>query len=144
MRTISTWKRMTPTLTRISNNKMMRMQSWEIQRGRVLGPAPFLIAGIVNVTPDSFFDGGEHFGPDKGIGHARELLAHGAEILDIGGESTRPGAENVPAERELDRVLPVVEAVCRELKDIGSKSVVSVDTYKAEVAARSIEAGPGL
>lgn len=94
--------------------------------------------GVVNVTPDSFSDGGQWFEPDAAIAHGRELLEQGADILDVGGESTRPGAERPSIEEELRRVLPVVEA----LSVLGA--FVSVDTMRAEVAARALTAGAAL
>jgi len=98
-----------------------------------------LVMGIVNVTPDSFSDGGLYLDASKAVEHALQLLDEGAEILDIGGESTRPGAraEAVSAQQELDRVLPVIEKVKRARPD----AVVSVDTYKAAVARACVEAG---
>jgi dihydropteroate synthase len=94
--------------------------------------------GIVNVTPDSFSDGGLFLDADAAIAHGRELLAEGADILDIGGESTRPGAESVDADEELRRVLPVVEALAAD----GAR--VSIDTTKADVARRALEAGASI
>ncbi|TDE94331.1 dihydropteroate synthase [Occultella glacieicola] len=91
--------------------------------------------GVVNVTPDSFSDGGQWFEQDVAIAHGRHLLAQGADILDIGGESTRPGAERVSLAEELQRVVPVVEALA------ASGSVISVDTMRAEVAEAALEAG---
>jgi dihydropteroate synthase len=93
------------------------------------------IMGIVNVTPDSFSDGGEFIEAAAAIAHGRRLAAEGAEILDVGGESTRPGAAEVPAREELDRVLPVVEALS------GRGHTVSIDTSKARVADRALAAG---
>ncbi len=93
-----------------------------------------LIMGIVNVTPDSFSDGGRFLRTDAAIAHARQLIADGADIIDIGGESTRPGAEPVTVDDELARVIPVIEAVCNE-------ATVSVDTMKAEVARAAVAAG---
>ncbi|WP_408897863.1 dihydropteroate synthase [Nocardioides sp. R1-1] len=94
-----------------------------------------LVMGVVNVTPDSFSDGGRYDDPARAVAHGRALLAQGADILDVGGESTRPGATRpVPAE-ELDRVVPVIEALAAD----GAR--VSVDTMRAEVAARAVEAG---
>jgi dihydropteroate synthase len=94
--------------------------------------------GIVNVTPDSFSDGGRFFSLDDAVAHARRLRAEGADILDVGGESTRPqGATSVDVAEELRRVLPVVRAVADALPDV----VLSVDTVKAEVAARVLDAG---
>jgi dihydropteroate synthase len=95
----------------------------------------FRIMGIVNVTPDSFSDGGEWFERDAAIAHGRSLADEGAAILDVGGESTRPFADPVPADEELRRVLPVVEALA------GSGVQVSVDTMKLEVARAAIQAG---
>jgi len=95
-----------------------------------------LIMGILNVTPDSFSDGGRYVDLDRAVAHARELVEAGADILDIGGESTRPGSAPVEAAEELDRVLPVIRALAGECK-----VPLSIDTYKAEVADRAIEAG---
>ncbi|WP_134685189.1 dihydropteroate synthase [Brevibacillus migulae] len=95
-----------------------------------------LIMGILNVTPDSFSDGGRYVDLDQAVAHARELVAAGADILDIGGESTRPGSAPVEAAEELDRVIPVIRALAGECK-----VPLSIDTYKAEVADRAIEAG---
>ncbi|MFB6135135.1 MAG: dihydropteroate synthase [Halobacteriaceae archaeon] len=96
------------------------------------------VMGILNVTPDSFHDGGEHATPDSALDRAEEMVAAGADIVDVGGESTRPGAEPVPAETERDRVVPTVEALADE--DV----LVSVDTRKAEVARAALEAGADL
>jgi dihydropteroate synthase len=98
--------------------------------------------GVVNVTPDSFSDGGLFFEPGAAVAHGLELVAEGADILDIGGESTRPGAEPVAQERELRRVLPVVEGLAAEL---GSRAAtLSIDTSKAAVARAALHAGAGL
>ncbi len=94
--------------------------------------------GILNVTPDSFSDGGEHLAFDAAIAHGRRLLAEGADIIDVGGESTRPGAERAPVDVELGRVLPVI----RELAACGA--TVSVDTMRAQVAAEAVAAGAAL
>lgn len=95
------------------------------------------IMGVVNVTPDSFSDGGLFFDIDRAIARGHELAELGADIIDVGGESSRPGAAPVPAEEELRRVIPVV-------KELSKSYRVSVDTFKAEVAARSVEAGATL
>jgi dihydropteroate synthase len=94
--------------------------------------------GIVNVTPDSFSDGGLFLDAEAAVAHGHELAWQGAEILDVGGESTRPGAEAVTAEEELARVAPVVEALAREE---GAGVPVSIDTSKAAVAAAALDAG---
>ncbi|WP_052111971.1 dihydropteroate synthase [Knoellia subterranea] len=94
--------------------------------------------GVVNVTPDSFSDGGEWFEPEAAIAHGRELLAAGADLIDVGGESTRPGAERPPVEEELRRVVPVVRALAAE------GAAVSIDTMRASVAGAALEAGAAL
>ncbi len=100
-----------------------------------LGADDTLVMGVLNVTPDSFSDGGEHYRLADALAHGRHLIAQGADIVDVGGESTRPGAPRVDEEEELRRVLPVVEALAAE------DAVVSVDTMRASVAAASVEAG---
>jgi dihydropteroate synthase len=98
---------------------------------------PFRVMGVLNVTPDSFSDGGSFLDAEAAVARARELVAEGADILDVGGESTRPGAEPVSAEEELRRVLPVLEAIAAE--ELGAE--VSIDTSKASVARAAIAAG---
>ena len=111
---------------------------WQIA-GRVLSTADHtLVMGILNVTPDSFSDGGDYIDPGLAVTHGLELWNEGADIVDVGGESTRPGAAAVPTEEELRRVTPVIS----ELAAAGV--VVSVDTSKAEVAAAAIEAGAAI
>lgn len=97
-----------------------------------------LVMGIVNVTPDSFSDGSLHFEPAKAIAHAEALLREGADILDIGGESTRPGADPVPEDEELKRVLPVIHA----MRDAGVP--LSIDTFKPAVMRRVLDAGADM
>jgi dihydropteroate synthase len=94
------------------------------------------IMGVVNVTPDSFSDGGRWLDPEAAIAHGLQLEAEGADILDIGGESTRPGGEPVPVEEELRRVIPVVTALARE-----ARVPISIDTRSAEVMRRAAQAG---
>jgi dihydropteroate synthase len=96
-----------------------------------------LIMGVVNVTPDSFSDGGLHIDAEKAVVRAEQLLDEGAAIIDVGGESTRPGAEPVSEDEERQRVLPVV----RDLKRRRPEAVVSVDTYRASVARAAVEVG---
>lgn len=95
--------------------------------------------GILNVTPDSFSDGGVFLGPDAALRQAERMVAEGAAIIDIGGESTRPGARPVSATEELDRVLPVIEALHRDFE-----IPLSIDTSKAEVMEAAVAAGVGL
>jgi dihydropteroate synthase len=99
-----------------------------------------LLMGVLNVTPDSFSDGGRHLDPEVAVARAREVVAEGAEIIDIGGESTRPGSDPVPAEAEAERVVPVI----RRLREAGLAAPVSVDTRKAAVARAAVAAGAGL
>lgn len=94
-----------------------------------------LVMGVVNVTPDSFSDGGDWLDPDKAVKHGIELVTQGADIIDVGGESTRPGAQRVPAAEELNRVLPVVTALAH------AGAYVSIDTMRAEVASSALAAG---
>jgi dihydropteroate synthase len=94
--------------------------------------------GVVNVTPDSFSDGGRWFGADAAVQHGLELMAQGADIIDVGGESTRPGAQRIPADEELRRVKPVITELVR------AGAVVSVDTMRAQVAQWAVEAGVSL
>jgi dihydropteroate synthase len=94
--------------------------------------------GIVNVTPDSFSDGGQHLSTATAITHARQLIVDGADILDIGGESTRPGATLVSEQEEMDRVLPVIEGLC----DVAVP--LSIDTYKPSVMRAAINAGASM
>jgi dihydropteroate synthase len=101
---------------------------------------PFQLMGIVNVTPDSFSDGGSFLDAGSAIAHGLQLVGEGAAILDIGGESTRPGAAPVPEAVELERVLPVIEG----LRDAGCHAELSVDTSKAAVASAALAAGASL
>lgn len=96
-----------------------------------------LIMGILNVTPDSFSDGGQYVNREAAVQHALQMVADGADIIDIGGESTRPGHEPVSQEDELNRVLPVIQAIHQAAPHI----VISIDTYKAEVARQALVAG---
>ncbi|WP_028708808.1 dihydropteroate synthase [Propionicicella superfundia] len=104
----------------------------------VFAAGPTRVMGILNVTPDSFSDGGRWTDLDRAVAHGRELVAAGAAIVDVGGESTRPGAERPSAAEELRRVLPVVEALAAE------GTVVSVDTMRADVAAAAVAAGAAI
>lgn len=123
-----------------------RSLPWKIG-DKVLPCKTPLIMGIVNVTPDSFFDGGKHNKPDAAYEHALMLLEQGAEILDVGGESSRPGSAPVSLQEELDRVCPVVERLAERAKSgysSGGKPrefYISVDTVKAKVAAETMKLG---
>jgi dihydropteroate synthase len=112
-----------------------RPLEWHLPR-QVVRLARPLVMGIVNVTPDSFSDGGRHATSAAAIAHGLRLVEQGADLLDIGGESTRPGAQPVPPDEELRRVLPVVEALTRQVA-----VPLSVDTFKAAIARQALEAG---
>jgi dihydropteroate synthase len=103
---------------------------------RVLGPDPVLM-GVLNVTPDSFSDGGEVFSKEVAAARAGAMLEEGAEIIDVGGESTRPGSDPVSPEEEARRVIPVVQGILAEHPD----TIVSIDTYRSETAGSALEAG---
>lgn len=95
-----------------------------------------IIMGILNATPDSFSDGGRFNDMNRAVEHAQEMVENGADIIDVGGESTRPGFAAVSAEEELERVIPIIQAIAKHVK-----VPISIDTYKAEVARQAIEAG---
>ena len=107
--------------------------------GRVLKLDRTRVMGIVNVTPDSFSDGGDHASTDAAVAHALKLAEAGADLLDIGGESTRPGAQEVSLEEELRRVVPVIERLARQ-----TGLPISVDTCKPEVMRAAVQAGAGM
>jgi len=101
-------------------------------------PGRALVMGVLNVTPDSFSDGGRWFDHERAVKHARQLVADGADLVDVGGESTRPGATRPTAEEELDRVMPVVSALA------AAGTLLSIDTMRAEVASAAVAAGAVL
>ncbi len=99
-----------------------------------------IIMGVLNVTPDSFSDGTKYLDPDLAVNHAIQMLSEGADIIDVGGESSRPGADPVSVEDELHRIIPVIE----RLRMIAPEALISVDTYKAETARQAIAAGANI
>ncbi len=107
--------------------------------GKLLDLSAFQVMGILNVTPDSFSDGGQFNHIDKALLHAEKMLKNGATIIDVGGESTRPGAKSVPLQEELDRVIPIIEKINQQL-DV----VISIDTSKPQVMLEAKNAGAGL
>lgn len=111
--------------------RIIKVKDKEIEIGKRT-----LVMGILNVTPDSFSDGGDFFDITKAIEHAKEMVRDGADIIDVGGMSTRPGHEDVPIEEEIRRVVPIIEKLSKEL-DV----LISVDTYRWEVALKALEAG---
>ena len=112
--------------------------TWYVKGGRALKtPSPFGVMGIVNLTPDSFYDGGVHHMPPAGLEHALTLLEQGADILDLGAESSRPGAAELPPDEEIQRLAPVLMGLRRQ----APWATVSVDTYHAATAAAVLEQG---
>ena len=112
---------------------------WRIAGRNIDVSARGIVMGVLNVTPDSFSDGGEYFSTDNAVKHGLQMAAEGARIIDVGGESTRPGAEPVSAEEEADRILPVLEKL-RAQSDV----FISVDTSKAVVADAALDAGASI
>lgn len=112
---------------------------WSTARGSLSVTRP-LVVGILNVTPDSFFDGGRHDAPAAALARAEQMIADGAAILDIGGESTRPGAQPLDAATEIQRVVPLVAALNRRWPEVP----LSVDTMKADVARAALQAGAAI
>ena len=97
------------------------------------------VMGILNITPDSFSDGGRFFQCDQALKRAEAMIAEGADLIDIGGESTRPGYRQIPLEEEIRRIVPVIERIRKELDP-----VISVDTYRSQVAEAALEAGADM
>jgi dihydropteroate synthase len=130
---------------------MMGARLWKIGGDMVDLSRRGMIMGVLNVTPDSFSDGGEYFSVEKAVERGLQIAADGAQIIDVGGESTRPGAEPISAEEELRRVIPVIEKL-RAKVDIRSTSLrfaqekffISIDTSKAEVAKAALDAGASI
>lgn len=115
----------------------MAMEPWQLASGRALSLDRPRLMAILNVTPDSFYDGGRFADADAALRRALTMLGEGADILDIGGESTRPGAQGVGAEEQIRRTVPVIEAIARERPD----AIMSIDTTKAAVAQAALNAG---
>ncbi len=120
-------------------NPVAARPQWRTGRG-VLEISKPCVMGILNITPDSFWDGGQHASVTAALHHAERLVREGADIIDVGGESTRPGAQPVPATDEIARVEPVVAAIAREFP----QQLISVDTVKSEVARACAQAGAAI
>lgn len=115
-------------------------RNWHIAGGHTLPIGErTLVMGVLNVTPDSFSDGNQFFAPDKALAHAEQMIGEGADIIDVGGESTRPGGTPVTAAEEIERVVPVIEQLARR-----SAIPISIDTTKAEVARAALDAGAAI
>lgn len=119
---------------------MSNMQKWHIKGGESIQLAPFFLVGILNITPDSFYDGDKYFIPEQAIEHACKLKKDGANMLDIGAESSRPGSEPISAQDELQRLTPIFNQLQEKQLDIP----ISVDTYRADTAAYCLEHGASV
>jgi dihydropteroate synthase len=116
------------------------MREWHIAGNRTLPIGErTLIMGVLNVTPDSFSDGNQFLNFDKAIAHAEQMIAEGSDIIDVGGESTRPGGEPVTAEAEIERVVPIIQEIVKR-----SNIPISIDTTKSEVARAALDAGAAI
>jgi dihydropteroate synthase len=115
---------------------LMKIRQWKLARRSLPYGERTLVMGVLNVTPDSFSDGGQFFSPDQAVAHARQMIAEGADIIDIGGESTRPGSAFVSEEEELQRVIPVIEILATQ-----TSVPISIDTTKPSVARAALAAG---
>jgi len=109
-------------------------------RGQVLDLSTPRVMGILNVTPDSFYDGNQHFSTDAAMKHTEKMLAEGADMIDVGGYSSRPGATDISEEEETKRVLPVIEKMVKAFPN----AVISIDTFRSNVARRALEAGASI
>lgn len=123
-----------------TRDSVFRTNSTLRLRGNLLDLSAPLVMGILNITPDSFYAGSRASNVETGVERARQMITDGATILDIGGYSSRPGASAISLEEELDRVLPVIEAILHQFPD----TYISIDTFRAEVARQSVEAGACL
>ncbi len=130
----------------------LKSNTWTLRGGDVFTPAPFALMGIVNITPDSFSDGGQYHLPAKALAHAKQLWQEGAVFLDLGAESSRPGAQPLSSEEELARLMPVLSPLLQSCTQLFTKEdsppttpstppYISVDTYHAQTAVAVLEAG---
>ncbi len=115
------------------------IREWKLANRSLAYGARTLVMGVLNVTPDSFSDGGQFFSFDRALAHAEQMIAEGADVIDIGGESTRPGSEFVTEAEELRRVIPVIERLAAK-----SSVPISIDTTKSSVARAALDAGAGI
>lgn len=120
----------------MTNGATTQILEWKLARRTLAIGARTLVMGVLNVTPDSFSDGGQFDDTGRALAHAEEMIAEGASIIDVGGESTRPGSEPVAAEEELRRILPVITRLAKD-----DRAAISVDTTKSEVARAALDAG---
>ncbi len=117
---------------------------WKIRDRTFIWGSRTYLMGVLNVTPDSFSDGGQFNTVERAVSQARHLVHHGTDIIDIGGQSTRPGAESISRAEELDRVVPVIEAIRRDDDDMLAQAIISVDTTRSSVARAAVRAGADI
>src|SRR3984893_11824017 len=120
----------------LSTFPLMSIRQWKLARRSLPYGGRTLVMGVLNVTPDSFSDGGQFFSFDQAVAHAEQMVSEGADIIDIGGESTRPGSEFVSVEEELRRLIPIIERLTTN-----ASIPLSIDTTKSAVARAALEAG---
>lgn len=126
--------------TQLTKDKVFySKKTWNVQ-GKILDFSSPVVMGILNVTPDSFFDGGSYSNEKKVLDRAAQILHEGAGIIDVGGYSTRPGASEVSQDEELSRVVPMIKIISKEFPE----AIISIDTFRSEVAKRSVEAGASI
>lgn len=123
----------------MQNNGFSTNKTWNV-KGRVVDFSTPKIMGILNVTPDSFYDGNRYNDIKAAIKQAEKMIREGADMIDIGGYSSRPGAEDIPAAEEANRVVDVIKAIVKEFPDVN----ISIDTFRSEVAARALDAGAAI
>lgn len=130
-----------PTSTEIEAKNTLFLQHTTLNcKGKLVSVARPLVMGILNITPDSFYDGGRYKSADEALARASQMIEEGADIIDLGGVSTRPGAGEVSTDQEIDRIVPVLKAILAEHPD----TIVSVDTFRSEVARVAIHEGAAI
>jgi len=120
----------------MQNNGFSTNKTWNVN-GRLLDFSKPKVMGILNLTPDSFYDGNRHFNPTASIKQTEKMVKDGADIIDVGGYSSRPGADDISADEEEQRVIGVIKAIAKEFSNV----LISIDTFRSEVAAKALDAG---
>jgi len=120
----------------MQNNGFSTNKTWNVN-GRLLDFSKPKVMGILNLTPDSFYDGNRHFNPTAAIKQTEKMVKDGADIIDVGGYSSRPGADDISADEEEQRVIGVIKAIAKEFSNV----LISIDTFRSEVAAKALDAG---
>jgi dihydropteroate synthase len=123
----------------MQNNGFSTNKTWNVKGGLIDFSTP-KVMGILNVTPDSFYDGNRYFDPTAAIKHAEKMVKDGADMIDVGGYSSRPGAEDIQPDEEAKRVVDIITAIAREFPDL----LISIDTFRSEVAVKALDAGAAI